>query len=223
MQAADHSPHGYDVVDPTRVSETLGGEPGLRRLDGALRNARMGQLLDIVPNHVCIAEPANTRWWSVLRDGQAGEYASTFDIDWDAPALRNRVLLAVLGAPLDEVLADGGLEVVATASTFELHYGSSAFPLARGTAIRPGPVAAETLDAQHYILDFFKTGSALINYRRFFDVSSLAGVRVEDHEVFDWSLTRAIDLVDDGTVDGLRIDHIDGLRDPAGFASQRCV
>jgi len=118
------------------------------------------------------------------------------------------------------VLADGGLVVGATASTFELHYGSSAFPLARGTAIRPGPVAAETLDAQHYILDFFKTGSALINYRRFFDVSSLAGVRVEDHEVFDWSLTRAIDLVDDGTVDGLRIDHIDGLRDPAGFASQ---
>jgi (1->4)-alpha-D-glucan 1-alpha-D-glucosylmutase len=221
MQAARHSPHGYDVVDPTRVSDTLGGDAGLRRLDAALRDAQMGQLLDIVPNHVYIGERANTRWWDVLREGRAGDSASYFDIDWDALGLGERVLLPVLDAPRDEVLAEGGLDVVATADHgFELHYGDSAFPLAPGTASTPGPVALEALSAQHYILDFFKTGSALLNYRRFFDVSSLAGVRVEDTAVLDWSLTRAIDLVDDGTVDGLRIDHIDGLRDPAGFASE---
>ena len=112
MQAAAHSPHGYDVVDPTRVSETLGGDDGLRRLDRALEKAQIGQLLDVVPNHVSIAERANRWWWDVLRNGRASRYALYFDIDWDAPGLGAHVLLPVLDAPLDEVLAEGGLEVV---------------------------------------------------------------------------------------------------------------
>ncbi|HEY5231054.1 MAG TPA: alpha-amylase family glycosyl hydrolase, partial [Galbitalea sp.] len=70
MQAAARSPHGYDVVDPGRVSRELGGDAGLRRLDRALRNAKMGQLLDVVPNHMCIADRTNTWWWDVLRAGR---------------------------------------------------------------------------------------------------------------------------------------------------------
>jgi (1->4)-alpha-D-glucan 1-alpha-D-glucosylmutase len=221
MQAAAHSPHGYDVVDPTRVSDALGGGAGLGRLDRALEKAHIGQLLDVVPNHVSIAEPANTWWWDVLRRGRASQYAHFFDIDWDAPGLQSRVLLPVLGAPLDEVLAGGGLEVVTSADgTFELHHEGGAFPLAPETTVAAGPVTRETLEAQHYVLEYFKTGSARVNYRRFFDVSSLAGVRVEDESVFAWSLDRALELVKEGTVDGLRIDHIDGLRDPSEFASR---
>jgi (1->4)-alpha-D-glucan 1-alpha-D-glucosylmutase len=220
MQAAEHSPHGYDVVNPTLVSDALGGDAGLRRLDRALVDAGLGQLLDVVPNHVCIAERANTWWWDVLRNGRSSAYGRFFDIDWDAPGLQGRVLLPVLRAPRDEVLAARGLKVVAaTDGSVELHYEGSAFPLAQGTPATLGPVSVEILDAQHYVLEFFKTGSARLNYRRFFDVSSLAGVRVEDAPVFDWSLTRALDLVEDGTVDGLRVDHIDGLREPAAFAS----
>jgi (1->4)-alpha-D-glucan 1-alpha-D-glucosylmutase len=221
MQASEHSPHGYDVVNPTRISDTLGGDAGLRRLDSALRDAGLGQLLDVVPNHVCIAERANTWWWDVLRNGRSSAYARFFDINWDAPGLQGRVLLPVLRAPRDEVLAAGGLTVVAAPDGgFELHYEGSAFPLEPETAATLGPVSEEVVDAQHYVLEFFKTGSARLNYRRFFDVSSLAGVRVEDAPVFDWSLTRALDLVEDGTVDGLRVDHIDGLRQPAAFASR---
>ena len=221
MQAAAHSPHGYDVVDPTRVSDALGGDEGLRRLDDALRLAQMGQLLDIVPNHMCIADRANRWWWDVLRNGCRSEFAEFFDIDWAAPGLEGRVVLPVLDAPLDELLATGALQMVAAADgELELHYKSAAFPLAPGTASAPGPVSAETLDAQHYVLESFKTASARLNYRRFFDVSSLAGVRVEARHVFDTVLSRALALVDDGVVDGLRIDHIDGLRDPSGFASQ---
>ena len=80
-----------------------------------------------------------------------------------------------------------------------------------------GPVSLETLEAQHYILEDSRTGSAHLNYRRFFDVSSLAGVRVEVDSVFEAVLARALELVEDGTVDGLRIDHIDGLRDPSAL------
>jgi len=221
MESAAHSPHGYDVVDPTRVSRARGGDDGLRRLDHALRSAGMGQLLDIVPNHMCIADRANAWWWDVLRHGRASDHAQFFDIDWDAPGLHGRIVLPVLGAPLDELLAAGELRVVrGVDGELELHCESSAFPLAAGTAVAPGPVSLETLEAQHYLLEYFKTGVARVNYRRFFDVSSLAGVRVESDLVFDGVLSRALALVADGTVDGLRIDHIDGLRDPAAFASR---
>ena len=218
MQAVEGSAHGYDVVDPTRVSVNLGGERGLRELDGALRRARMGQLLDVVPNHMCITDRVNTWWWNVLRDGRASPYARYFDIDWDAPALDGRVLLPVLGAPRSELLAEGALQVeLGPHDELELHYERSAFPLAAGTATGPGPASLATLEAQHYILEYAATGSAHVNYRRFFDVSSLAGIRVEDAEVREAVLARALALIDDGTVDGLRIDHIDGLRNPAAF------
>ncbi|MGA8665689.1 MAG: alpha-amylase family glycosyl hydrolase, partial [Candidatus Dormiibacterota bacterium] len=123
MEAAAHSPHGYDVVDPGQVRAELGGDAGLRRLDAALRGARMGQLLDIVPNHMCITERANRWWWDVLRTGRVSPYARCFDIDWDAPALHERVLLPVLGKPRVELLAERDLEVVREADgAFELRY-----------------------------------------------------------------------------------------------------
>ena len=221
MQAAARSPHGYDVVDPGRVSRELGGDAGLRRLDRALRNAKMGQLLDVVPNHMCIADRANTWWWDVLRAGRESEYAGCFDIDWDAPTVEQRVLLPVLGSPRAELLASGQLEVVkGTEGEFELLCAGSTFPLAAGTAAAAGPATLEMLEAQHYILEDSTTGAAHLNYRRFFDVTSLAGVRVEDDVVYDRVMTRALELVADDTVDGLRVDHIDGLRDPAAFATR---
>ena len=220
MQAVPHSPHGYDVVDPTRVSDELGGDEGLRRLDAALRRAGMGQLLDVVPNHMCIADRANSWWWDVLRAGRDSPYARFFDIDWDAPAAPGKVLLPILGEPRAEVMAAGELRVVeGPGGDLELSYDGNALPLAPGTAAAPGPATLETLGAQQYLLEDAKTGSAHLNYRRFFDVTSLAGLRVEDATVFDAVLARALELVEDGTVDGLRIDHIDGLRDPAAFAS----
>ena len=221
MQAAEGSTHGYDVVDPTRISADLGGERGLHELDQALRRSQMGQLLDIVPNHMCISDRRNTWWWSVLRDGRGSRYARSFDIDWDAPALDGRVLLPVLAASRSQLLDEAALQVEpGPDGELELRYERSAFPLAAGTATDTGPVSLATLEGQHYILEDAATGSGHLNYRRFFDVSSLAGLRVEDPQVNAAVLARALALLDDGTVDGLRIDHIDGLRDPAGFAGR---
>ena len=167
---------------------------------------------------MCIAERANTWWWDVLRNGsRAAHTRDFFDIDWDAPGLQGRVLLPVLGAPRRRgargrrtarwsAAPDGG---------FELHYEGSAFPLAPDTAATVGPVSLETSTRSTTSSNTSRPGPHALNYRRFFDVSSLAGVRVEeDPRLRGWCLTRALELVEDGTVDGLRIDHIDGLRDP---------
>jgi (1->4)-alpha-D-glucan 1-alpha-D-glucosylmutase len=220
MQAAPHSTHGYDVVDPTKVSRELGGERGLRALDAALRDAQMGQLLDIVPNHMCISDRANRWWWDVLRTGRQSPYAAMFDIDWDAPALLGRVLLPVLHDPLADVLGRLELQVVDGADGFELDYFGERFPLAVGTATATGPATFQLLETQHFVLEHWRIAGALINYRRFFDLSSLAGLRVENPAVFSAVLSRALELVDHGVVDGLRVDHVDGLRMPADFLAR---
>jgi (1->4)-alpha-D-glucan 1-alpha-D-glucosylmutase len=217
MQAAPHSAHGYDVVDPTRISGELGGEQGLRVLDTALRDAQMGQLLDIVPNHMCVSHRSNRWWWDVLRTGRQSPYAAMFDIDWDAPALLDRVLLPVLRDPLADVLAAGELHVVDAADGFELDYGGTRIPVAAGTATSTGPATLQLLDAQHFVLEQWQVAGALINYRRFFDQSSLAGLCVDNPAVFSAVLSRALELVDHDVVDGLRVDHVDGLRAPGDF------
>ncbi len=220
MQAAPHSPHGYDVVDPTKLSRELGGERGLMALDSALREAHLGQMLDVVPNHLYISNRANRWWWDVLRAGRASPYAAMFDIDWDSPALLGRVLVPVLRDPLAEVLARGELQVVEGSDGLELDYTGERFPLAFGTATSTGHATLRLLDAQHFVLAQGQIAGALVNYRRFFDLSSLAGLRVEQPAVFSAVLSRALELVDNGVVDGLRVDHIDGLRDPAAFLAR---
>jgi (1->4)-alpha-D-glucan 1-alpha-D-glucosylmutase len=220
MQAAPHSTHGYDVVDPTKVNTQLGGEPGLRVLDAALRDAEMGQLLDIVPNHMYVADRGNRWWWDVLRAGRHSPYAAMFDIDWDAPAVLGRVLLPVLRDPLTDVLARGDLQVVDGSDGFELDYGGTRFPLAVGTATAGGPATVQLLEAQHYVLEYWRIAGALLNYRRFFDQSSLAGLQVDNPAVFSAVLSRTLELVDHDVVDGLRVDHVDGLREPANFLAR---
>jgi (1->4)-alpha-D-glucan 1-alpha-D-glucosylmutase len=134
LKARRGSHHGYDVVDPTRVSAELGGEEELRRLCEETHAAGLGTIVDVVPNHMATSEEENRYW----RD----------------PELRAR---------------------------------------------------------------FFDWDPATGWYRRFFDIGDLAGVRVEDQKVFDETHEKVLELVADGLVDGLRIDHPDGLANPRAY------
>jgi (1->4)-alpha-D-glucan 1-alpha-D-glucosylmutase len=96
LQAAPDSTHGYDVVDPDSVSDVLGGDVGFARFAHAARDAGLGILLDIVPNHMSIAGTANRRWLDVLENGPASFYAPFFDIDWGV-GLDDRITLPILG------------------------------------------------------------------------------------------------------------------------------
>ncbi len=215
LQAAPGSRHGYDVIDHSRLSAELGGREAFEQLLAACRQVGLGILLDIVPNHMAISEPEsqNTAWWSLLKLGRGSAYASWFDVDWDAQD--GKVLVPVLGAPLAEAIGDVQLD------GDRLRYGDHELPIAPGTLVE-GDVAA-TLAAQHYRLGHWRVAVEELNVRRFFDVTTLAGLRVEDPAVFDATHVLVLLQLRDGEVDGLRIDHPDGLADPGGYLDRLAV
>ncbi len=210
--AVKGSTHGYDVVDPTRISPELGGEQAFRDLVAALRAHDMGVVIDIVPNHMGVANGENAWWNDVLAKGQASEFAGVFDIDYSKD-----IVLPVLGDPLPKALADGAIAVEGDAI---VAYGEHRFPLRpedRGIGAVEGEVLAALLDRQHYRLAWWRTADDELNWRRFFTVNELAGVRVGQEPVFERTHALYFRLWQEGLIDGVRIDHVDGLTDPAGY------
>jgi (1->4)-alpha-D-glucan 1-alpha-D-glucosylmutase len=291
LQAAKGSTHGYDVVDPGHLNAELGGEAGHRELREQLDRAGLGQVLDIVPNHMALDGRNNAWWWDVLENGPSSVYASYFDIDWDPPQrkLAATVLMPVLGDQYGRVLEAGELVVRRAGGSFTVRYHDHEAPisprtlgdllaaaaarsgseelaslalafsrlpharrtdraavterhrdkevlrarLADLTAARPAVAAAidaevealnrdadaldDLLSQQNYRLAYWRTGAEELSYRRFFDIETLAGLRVEDPAVFADTHRLILALVADGTLDGLRVDHVDGLADPEGY------
>jgi (1->4)-alpha-D-glucan 1-alpha-D-glucosylmutase len=219
LQAAPGSTHGYDVTDHSRISEALGGEDGFREMAGQFRAHGLGIVLDIVPNHMAIPVPEtlNRQLWEVLRDGPGSRYAHWFDIDWAGGG--GRMLLPILAGPAEEcmsdmsVVPDGGPQGGPQGEPV-LRYFDHVLPLREGTASLALP---DLLDAQHYRLAWWREAAANLNWRRFFDISSLIGIRVEDPDVFGATHEVVLRLVAEGLIDGLRVDHPDGLADPRGY------
>ncbi len=291
LQAAPGSEHGYDVVDPHRINAQLGDELDHRQLGRTLERHNLGQVIDIVPNHLAISGPENPWWWDVLENGPASRYAKYFDVDWDPPEayLRDIVLLPILGDHYGRVLEAGELQLERRGGSFTVSYHDHRVPIApralAGLVVAAGrkvdsddlvfiggalgrlPSAtavdrdsverrhrdkevlrrqlaritveqpeigraldaeveaanadADALDAileqQNYRLANWRAAGHDLGYRRFFDVTSLIGIRVEDPEVFADTHLVPMRWIRDGVIDGLRVDHPDGLRDPAGY------
>ena len=210
LKAEEGSDHGYDVVDHSLIDPARGGAEGLVAVSAAAHERGMGVLVDIVPNHVGVATPeAMAWWWDVLARGRESRYAEAFDIDWAAG--EGRLRLPILGSADDTaaVEIDGD----------ELTYYDHRLPIAPGTA-DDGADAATVLSRQHYELLDWHRADDLLNYRRFFAVNTLAGIRVELPWVFDESHAEILRWFADSLVDGLRVDHPDGLFDPKGYAEK---
>ena len=295
LQAAQGSAHGYDVIDHSRINEELGGAAGHAELCRALEENGLGQVLDVVPNHMAISsqggEPRNSWWWDVLENGPSSRWAGYFDVDWDPPQsrLRNTVLMPILGDHYGRILEAGEMRLVRCGGKFEIHYHEHRMPVAppsldrllaegaarcsspdlafiadsygqlplatatdrvsttrrhrdkevlagqldRLCAERPDIAAAvdavvaeanadpDKLDAllerQNYRPAFWRTAGRELDYRRFFDVNTLVGLRIEDERVFADVHALPLRWVRRGQLDGLRIDHPDGLRDPKQY------
>ena len=229
LRARSGSTHGYDVVDHARVNEELGGAEAHERLLDTLREHGMGHILDIVPNHMAINDSANAWWWDILKHGPHSLYASFFDIDWDPPEdkLRRKILVPILGDHYGRVLEAGEIQFGYAEGEPVARYYEHLLPLAPGT--EPGDIDSvnrdteavhEVLEEQNYRLARWRVASEELNYRRFFAINDLAALRAENPEVFRQTHALVLDLVERGELQGLRIDHIDGLRRPAEYLAE---
>lgn len=233
LQATEGSEHGYDVVDPTVIDRARGGREAFDQLCRSAHDAGMGVIVDVVPNHQGVAEPQqNPWWWSLLKEGQNSPRAEAFDVDWDA--FGDKLMIPVLGDDTDDdgalmpgeaqkALAD--LRVRVENGQAVLAYWDNVYPLAEGTYTlgSDGTViedAATVHERQHYRLVNWRTGDEALNYRRFFTVTTLAGVRVEEPQVLADSHVEIKRWFEQNLVDGLRIDHPDGLRDPGAYLQE---
>jgi (1->4)-alpha-D-glucan 1-alpha-D-glucosylmutase len=291
LQAAAGSTHGYDIVDYHQVNSELGGEAARARFVAKLKECGLGQVLDIVPNHMAISGRQNLWWWDTLENGEASRYAPYFDIEWNAPEerLRHKILLPVLGDHYGRLLAAGEIRLAWEDGRFVVRYHDHVFPLAPesiagllaklaeqsdsgqlgfladalirlqqtgnngwssrlrrdrnkeviheqigrlynehpGVAEQIGRVIEATnrdtdqldaiLSSQSYRLSRWRTAERELVYRRFFDINSLVGIRAENEQVFTDTHELILQWVKNGDVDGLRVDHPDGLYDPAQY------
>ncbi|MES3107082.1 malto-oligosyltrehalose synthase [Sphingomonas aurantiaca] len=211
------STHGYDVADPTSINPELGGEDAFRSLVAALRARDMGIIIDIVPNHMGVAGGENGWWNDVLARGQASPFARYFDVDW-----REKLVLPILGDPLAQTIASGALKVEQVDGRYVLEaYGEHRLPLRdEDQATAASADIAALADRQHYRLASWRVANDELNWRRFFTINDLAGLRVEDPVVFDATHALYFRLYGEGLIDGVRVDHVDGLTDPAGYCRQ---
>src|SRR5487761_116197 len=229
LQAGPGSSHGYDVVDPGRISDELGGETGFRRWTTVLGEHELKLLMDVVPNHMSTAGRGNPWWWDILRNGKSSPYAGYFDIDWD-PAMssfKGKELLSVLRDRYGRELEAGRLTLDGHGDDVVVRYHDLEFPISReslaGLDIESMGRDLDALDAllqrQHYRLAYWRTAQEELNYRRFFTVDSLIGLRVELEQVLKDSHRLVFELLAHGEVAGLRVDHVDGLLDPQTYLS----
>ncbi|MDQ3309762.1 MAG: malto-oligosyltrehalose synthase, partial [Gemmatimonadota bacterium] len=304
LRARPGSLHGYDVFDHGALNPEIGSESEHAAMSRALAQHGMGQVVDIVPNHMGIAAGENRWWTDVLENGPSSPYAPFFDIDWEPlqPELAGKVLLPILGDPFGRVLERGELRLAYEDGHFRVEYFEHRLPASPGSGVlvlraaldglglpedhpdhmelasivvalerlpprsstdaasiaerrrekavterrvralhqssdsfrdalrravdlfngTPGdPASFDRLDAlldnQAYRLAFWRVAAEEINYRRFFDINDLAGLRMERGEVFDATHELVLRWLAEGKVTGLRIDHPDGLFDPRGY------
>ena len=209
LKARPGSTHGYDVIDPTQINPEIGTPEEFNQLVEALQAKGMGLILDIVPNHMA-ASVDNPWWFDVLEKGQDSPYAAFFDVNWES----KKVLLPILGRPYGEALENEELVLRLENGRHVVQYHEQKLPIAAGAE---NMTVDQVLSRQNYRLAFWRKAIDSINYRRFFDISDLVGLRVERDEVFEATHRYVLQLVDEGRVTGLRIDHIDGLLDPKAY------
>jgi (1->4)-alpha-D-glucan 1-alpha-D-glucosylmutase len=242
LKARPGSTHGYDVIDHSTLNPELGTMQDYQAWLDELQQQGMSHILDTVPNHVGIATNDNAWWNDVLEHGPASKYANYFDINWRSPnreSLRDKVLLPVLGEPFSQALEQGKLQAIVREGKLALQYYDRYFPIAPETYERklspaelektaaklngkPGDSASfqgldDLLNRQHYRLAHWRLAPEEINYRRFFDINDLAALRMENPEVFRATHRFTLKLLAEGKIAGLRIDHPDGLYDPAEY------
>ncbi len=220
--ATSGSTHGYDVTDANEIEPSIGGRAGFDRMVKALKDAGLGLILDIVPNHMA-ASLENAWWRDVIENGENSRYARYFDINWS-----RRLTLPFLGDTFEAVLENGEITVKPDPKTGKpaFAYYESFYPLTPASwqgreheilHLTDKHEIAQLHERQPWRLMSWRDARRDLSYRRFFEITGLVGVQVEDKPVFDACHRLILELVHAGAVDGLRVDHVDGLADPKAY------
>jgi (1->4)-alpha-D-glucan 1-alpha-D-glucosylmutase len=226
LTARAGSQHGYDVVDPSRINPELGGEDGFRAMAAAFKTHSLGLILDIVPNHLAVGQADNRLWLDLLENGRASPSAEWFDVDWEAPGLENKILAPFLEDEPQALWEKGELALVHDdhLRKWAFAYFGHRFPLRpedqKPHAVQNWSTVESLLAGQHFVLANWHEADCRINWRRFFDINELAGIRTENPTVFEAIHAITLELYGEGLIDGVRIDHIDGLADPAAYCQR---
>src|SRR4030095_9748679 len=179
LKARPGSAHGYDVTDPTQINPEVGTPDEFCELRRKLRSNEMGLLLDIVPNHMA-ASLDNPWWFDVLEKGEESEYAQFFDVNWEA----KKVLLPILGRPYGEALEKHEITLRVEKGRPVIQYFDHELPVAAGGTHFSSEAVDRVLSRHDFTLAHLGRPADSINYRRFFDVSDLVGLRAERDDVF---------------------------------------
>jgi (1->4)-alpha-D-glucan 1-alpha-D-glucosylmutase len=274
LQAVPGSQHGYDVVDPTKISDDLGGEQAWTGFVDAARALKLRILLDIVPNHMSASQ--HNPWWDhVLQHGPFSKFAEFFDFR-NPQGHRFCVHLCSLAKPYGAAMEAGELSIEMVQGRPRVKHYENTWPLGpaswgellsaggercfselerlqliespveedltayRRHAARAQQVLDQALEAgrmqsaidrvqsdkalfdavlrkQFYMLHGWKLAGELTNYRRFFDIDTLVGVRAELPNVAAATHARIEEMISKGEIDGVRVDHPDGLREPLQY------
>src|SRR5205809_312773 len=236
LAARPGSDHGYDVIDHARLNPEIGTEGDLDALDAALKQRGMGLIMDVVPNHMAIATSENHWWNDVLENGRSSLFADlrrSHPPDHPDVLEMESIVTATTHLPTrwdtepDKVRERMREKEIVKRRLDALVSGSAAVrdALERSLAAINGdkrnPRSFDGLEAllgdQAYRLSFWGVAAEEINYRRFFDINDLAAIRVELPNVLDAVHDKAFQLLREGKVTGLRIDHVDGLQDPRRY------
>ena len=211
--AVPGSTHGYDGIDPNLINPEIGTLDDLRRVSAKLKTSKMFWIQDIVPNHMGFHHD-NPWLMDVLKFGDQSAYRTFFDIGSSALAVEP-VMAPFLGGTLEEVIEKGELTLTEIAGEQMLKYFDSLWPL-RPDTDHNKPLL-DIAQSQYYRLCSFQESNERINYRRFFTVNSLICLNIHRRETFDAYHRLTKTLLEEGIFQGLRIDHVDGLYDPAGY------
>lgn len=229
LESLPGSIHGYDGINPEQVSAERGGEAEFAKMMRDLRKTALsGVVLDLVPNHLA-CHSANPFWRDVLEKGKKSSAWKRFDLKMSDPA-KEPILLPILEKSLSLSCKEGTVRVRHTQGRWQLHIHDLCYPLnsraqnflkrkgLRGGSSLSLKITQQVLEMQYYKLVDWKTGGRQVNYRRFFDVNDLIGLRMEDRAVFAWFHRKTFALIKKHPgIHGLRIDHVDGLTFPEEY------
>lgn len=221
---------GYHITNPNRLNPALGTPREFEEFTTLLQKYKMKHILDVVPNHMGIKEISNLWWLDVLEKGPSSKFSKVFDINWqpDNPELQGKVLLPILGTPYEQALRSGDLKVVRS-NGFWVRYHDDLLPLSPSScvsllkthslaALNKDPTSLHALlQQQYYRLSFYKDAGEQINYRRFFNIQELIAIHIERKDVLELHHRWVFELLRQNRVQGLRVDHPDGLYDPEKY------